>query len=145
MSLILSPATVRSLAAHVRSDHHRSALEVLIACLEAIEEHEGRSDMRLSTLHDQVVEDGLELESEALLTLPLELVNFLAEKVAAGNYDSAASLVEFGLRLLDAEESASEQLRRAIQIGLDELDRGEGLSRDEVHARIREVRKGVRL
>jgi len=61
--------------------------------------------------------------------LPSDLQEFVAEKVESGAYHSASEVISQALRLLkdwDAlRECRLEELRREIQIGLDQADRGE--------------------
>lgn len=70
------------------------------------------------------------------VSLTPELERFIAEQVEAGRYRSASEVVRDAVRLLQAqlEERAVklEALRKAVEVGLSELDRGEGLSADEV-------------
>lgn len=74
------------------------------------------------------------------VSLPPELERQIAEKVASGAYDSASEMVREGLRLLlEADETRArrlERLRAEIQVGLDQLDRGEAISGEEVFAEI---------
>lgn len=66
------------------------------------------------------------------------------DRVASGEYSSASDVIEEALRLLLAEEEYErklEALRREIQIGIDQLDRGEYSSAEEVLARLR-ARRG---
>ena len=59
------------------------------------------------------------------------LDHFIDDQVSGGAYQNASEVVRAGLRLLktQAEEDAArlEALRGAVQVGLDELDRGEGV------------------
>jgi len=50
---------------------------------------------------------------------------FVEELVARGAYPSATEVVHDALRLLRQGEHKLESLRREIQIGIDELERGE--------------------
>jgi antitoxin ParD1/3/4 len=78
------------------------------------------------------------------LSLTPELERQIAEKVDSGLYATAGDVVAAGLRLLfeavDAQERHLAGLRADIQLGLDELDRGEGIPgqqvRDELTARV---------
>ncbi len=64
-----------------------------------------------------------------------ELERLIQEKVASGQYESPAEVVREAVRLLirrDEEYQARlEALRREIQIGLDQLDRGEAIIADD--------------
>jgi antitoxin ParD1/3/4 len=65
------------------------------------------------------------------VTLTPELEQYVNEMVQSGMYHSASEVVREGLRLLlkrdRIDELKVEKLRRAIQVGIDELDRGEGV------------------
>jgi antitoxin ParD1/3/4 len=71
------------------------------------------------------------------ILLPPELLEFVNTEVALGKYPSEADVVCAGLRLLREREKRLASLRADIQIGLDQLDRGEGrtLDAEEVKAR----------
>ena len=74
------------------------------------------------------------------VSLTPELEQWVSEKVGAGRYRSASEVIREGLRLLleKEEERAAriEALRRDIQVGLDELDRGEGVDGDDAFDRV---------
>jgi antitoxin ParD1/3/4 len=74
------------------------------------------------------------------VSLTPELERWISEKVEDGRYRSASEVVREGLRLLQEreEEHAArlEGLRREIQVGLDELDRGETVDVEEVFDRV---------
>jgi antitoxin ParD1/3/4 len=78
------------------------------------------------------------------VSLTAELERWVAAKVEGGHYRSASEVVREGLRLLQEreEEHAArlEALRRDVEIGLDELDRGQGVDGeaafDQVLARV---------
>jgi antitoxin ParD1/3/4 len=62
------------------------------------------------------------------LSQPLDA--FVQAQIGAGDYRDAAYVVQASLRLLksqtEAEAAKVERLRAAIQVGLDELERGKG-------------------
>ena len=68
------------------------------------------------------------------VSLTPDLAKFVAKKVKGGKYQTASEVVREALRLLEEREverkAKLEALRADLQIGLDELDRGEGLSLD---------------
>lgn len=66
----------------------------------------------------------------AHFTIPSELEQFVDQEVASGKYRSADEVVSQSLRLLQERERKLEALKADIQVGLDELDRGEGLPLD---------------
>lgn len=77
------------------------------------------------------------------VSLTPELEKRVGEKVESGLYVNASEVVREGLRLLfEADEARAvrrEELSAAIQLGLDQLERGEGLdgeaSRRGLHTR----------
>lgn len=75
------------------------------------------------------------------VSLTPELEKLVTKKVKSGLYQSASEVVREGLRLLAdhdrARESELENVRGKIQIGIDELDRSEGIAGEEVYARMR--------
>ena len=81
--------------------------------------------------------------------IPPEFERAVLDRVRSGQYASAEDVLRACLEALEqaeAQEDADfDELRREIRIGLDELNRGERLSRDEVLARLREARKGARI
>ncbi len=61
------------------------------------------------------------------ISLPADLEKFVEEKVKTGQYETAEDVVEDGLRLLrHLPEWTDLELRKEIEIGLSQLDRGEG-------------------
>lgn len=71
--------------------------------------------------------------------LPPELQSFVQELVSKGIYDSEISAVIEGVRLLESRE----RLRADLQVGIDQLDAGLGLSEDEVFPEIFEELKKI--
>lgn len=86
------------------------------------------------------------------VSLTPELEKLVARKVDSGLYQSASEVIREGLRLLDDQdhlrEIQLEEVRKKIQTGLTELDRGEGIHGDQAYARMRqksaEFRNGKR-
>lgn len=66
------------------------------------------------------------------VSLTPKLERRISEKVASGLYNTASEVVRDGLRMLfDADEAKAlqlAQLRRELQLGLDQLQRGEGVA-----------------
>ena len=60
------------------------------------------------------------------ITLTPDLEAMIREKVERGDYPDASGVVREALRLLDEREHQLDALRAKLQVGLDELDRGEG-------------------
>jgi antitoxin ParD1/3/4 len=61
-----------------------------------------------------------------VLSLTPELRRYVEEKVQSGQYASADALVIEAVRHLKNYEERLASLRRDIQLGIDQLDRGEG-------------------
>ena len=63
------------------------------------------------------------------ISLTPQLEKLIQEKVASGRYGSASEVIREALRLLDDQEKLYqirlEELRREVQIGIDQADRGE--------------------
>jgi antitoxin ParD1/3/4 len=63
------------------------------------------------------------------VSLTPELEQYVSDKVDSGLYHSASEVIREGLRLLKEKDEVHlgrlEQLRREIQIGIDQADRGE--------------------
>ena len=86
------------------------------------------------------------------VSLTPELEKLVASKVESGLYQSASEVIREGLRLLDDQDRLRElhleEVRKKIQTGLDQLDRGEGIPGDQVHSQMKlrsaALRKGKR-
>ncbi len=63
------------------------------------------------------------------ISLTETLDAFVEQRVDSGDFQNASEVVRAGLRLLKSQTEEDEQklarLRAAVQVGLDELDRGE--------------------
>jgi antitoxin ParD1/3/4 len=72
------------------------------------------------------------------VSLTPELEMLVTRKVQSGLYQSASEVVREGLRLLEEQDCLRElhldEVRKKIQAGLDQLDRGEGIPGDLVYA-----------
>lgn len=64
-------------------------------------------------------------------TIPPEFRQFVEQELASGRYRSADELVSEGLRLVRERERRRKELREKVRIGLDQLDRGEGIELDD--------------
>lgn len=68
------------------------------------------------------------------VSLTPELEQFIRQKVDSGLYNSSSEVVREALRLLEEQDRLKEwklgELRKAIQEGLDSLERGEGVPFD---------------
>ena len=76
------------------------------------------------------------------VSLTPELEQLVTSKVQSGRYQSASEVIREGLRLLDDQDRLRavqlEEVRRKIQVGLDQLDRGEGIPCDQVLAELKQ-------
>lgn len=76
------------------------------------------------------------------ISMTPKLEKFVNRKIASGEFGSASEVIQEALRLMDKiereEKKKLEELRREIQIGIDEADRGELLDAKEVLREIRE-------
>jgi len=59
------------------------------------------------------------------IDLPPELEAFVRNELESGNYDSEGEVVSRAISLL--RELKTHELRKQIQVGIDELDRGESI------------------
>lgn len=66
------------------------------------------------------------------VSLPPDLEDFVASRVASGRYASEGEVIREGLRLLEEQETAEESLRSAVAVGLEQALRGELLDGEEV-------------
>jgi antitoxin ParD1/3/4 len=68
------------------------------------------------------------------VSLTPQLESFVQEKVASGLYTSASEVIREALRMLEEQDRVKatklEMLRKELQKGIDELDRGEGVPLD---------------
>lgn len=75
-----------------------------------------------------------------MTTLTPDLQQFLDQQVAAGKFASSDAAVAEAVRQMKNREEKLAWLRREIQIGIDELERGEGTPWDveELKAELRQ-------
>jgi antitoxin ParD1/3/4 len=82
------------------------------------------------------------------VSLTPELEKLVESKVKTGRYQSASEVIREGLRLLDEQDQLREvrlqEVRRKIQSGLDQLDRGEGIDGEAVLDRMKQKTAAVR-
>lgn len=72
------------------------------------------------------------------IQLPADVEDRINEKVARGEFPDAGEVVREAMRLLDEQERRLDEFRAKLQVGLDQLDRGEGVPyTPELMARIR--------
>lgn len=81
------------------------------------------------------------------ISLTPELTAFIQSQVQSGMYHSASEVVRDGLRLLKDREQLRqlriEELRKEIAIGIEQLDRGEWVTSEEVFRELRERNKRI--
>ncbi|HET6883463.1 MAG TPA: type II toxin-antitoxin system ParD family antitoxin [Pirellulales bacterium] len=63
--------------------------------------------------------------------IPAEFQPFVADAVASGKYRSEQELLAAALGLLKERERKLDALRNDLQIGIDELDRGDSILLDD--------------
>ncbi len=80
------------------------------------------------------------------VSLTPELEELVARKVESGRYQSACEVIREGLRLLDDQDRLRElqldEVRKKIQTGLAQLDRGEGIPGEKVQAQMKQRSAG---
>ncbi len=80
------------------------------------------------------------------ISLPRQLEQWVKERVDTGMYDSASEVIREALRLLREQEDLkllrAQELRRQLQVGVEQLDRGAARAFDE--AVTSEVKKAGR-
>jgi antitoxin ParD1/3/4 len=72
------------------------------------------------------------------ISLPDALKEFALKRVEEGAYSNPSDYVRTLIRADRERQQKLEALRRDIQVGIDELDRGEGIPADEVFDRLRQ-------
>jgi antitoxin ParD1/3/4 len=76
------------------------------------------------------------------ISLTPELEQFIAEQVKSGKFFDASEVITEGLRLLwerdRIQKARLAELKDKIRIGIEELDRGEGIDGEEVFAELEE-------
>jgi antitoxin ParD1/3/4 len=74
------------------------------------------------------------------VSLTPELTELIQEKIKGGSYHSTLEVIGEALRLLDERDRTAAvrlvELKQKIQIGIAELDRGEGLDGEDVFAEL---------
>jgi antitoxin ParD1/3/4 len=82
------------------------------------------------------------------VSLTPELEKLVNEKVKSGMYTSASEVVREGLRLLHEHEELRrikyDTLKRDIKEGLDELEKGQGVSATKVFAEMTKKAKAMK-
>ena len=82
------------------------------------------------------------------VSLTPELEKLVESKVQSGRYQSASEVIREGLRLLDDQDrlrkAQIEEVRRKIRIGIDQLDKGEGIDGGRVLAELKKKSEALR-
>ncbi len=60
-------------------------------------------------------------------TIPSDLEPFVQQQVATGEYASADEVVVAGLQVLREVKRRQSEFREQVRLGVDQLDRGEGI------------------
>lgn len=80
------------------------------------------------------------------ISLTPELERLVDEKVKTGRYASVSEVIREGLRLLEEHDQLKQQrlaeVRRKIDRGLEQLDKGLGITGPEAQAQLRRKRSG---
>ena len=78
------------------------------------------------------------------ISLTPELERLVDDKVKTGRYASASEVIREGLRLLEEQDETKQlrlaEVRRKIDRGIEQLDRGLGIHGPEARARLRQRR-----
>jgi len=78
------------------------------------------------------------------ISLTPELEQLVDDKVKSGRYASASEVIREGLRLLDEQDALKQQrlaeVRRKIDRGIEQLDKGAGIPGHEARDRLRRAR-----
>lgn len=78
------------------------------------------------------------------ISLTPELNGFVTEKVQSGSYSSVSEVIREGLRLLKQQDELKllrlEQLKREIEVGIEQLDGGKGKTFESASALIDQVK-----
>ena len=72
------------------------------------------------------------------ISLPEALKEFALKRVEVGAYSIPSDYVRTLIRADRERQQKLEALRRDLQVGIDELDRGEGIPAEEVFSRLEE-------
>jgi antitoxin ParD1/3/4 len=82
------------------------------------------------------------------VSLTPELEKLVESKVQSGRYRSASEVIREGLRLLDNQDRLQaaqlDEVRRKIQIGIDQLDGGQGIDGGTVLAELKQKSEALR-
>ena len=78
--------------------------------------------------------------------LPPELGQFVEQQLALGKYQSEQELVVDAVRVLREVESQQQQFQSDVQLGIDQLDRGQAneYSREQLRERFDQRKNSIR-
>jgi antitoxin ParD1/3/4 len=80
------------------------------------------------------------------VSLTPELSDLIESRVRSGKYQSASEVVREGLRLLEARDrgrvESLEELKAEIELGIEQLRRGEGIDGEKFLEQLRARRSG---
>lgn len=144
MSLNVPPEFERAIRERVESGAYASEDAVFRACLEALAQWEGVQEEKLEALR-QDIDIGREQIRNGRCSPMEDVFERIRRRVYSGEYESTEDVLNTALAVLDeaeAEDADNHMLRSAIDVGLAELERGEGLSGDVAAEQIRaDIRK----
>lgn len=166
MALRIPPEFERAILERVQSDMYDSTDEVLATCIEALEIEERGGDEDQDDLlppsaagaeeegDEQPGEEGtpgdldlarMRRERIKHLTLSPEFERAVLERAQSDRYASTDEVFAAFLAALERDEAQDEArleaLRAELQIGLDELDRGEGIPAEQALEMMRRWRE----
>jgi len=140
MSLDVPPEFERAVRDRVASGAYASEADVFAACLRALRSTEEKHEAELASLRPLVERENEPARQDEGPSIEMVL-DRIRQRMRSANYHSAADVLNDALEALDIleeEEAEKDELRAMIDVGLAELDRGEGLSGEEAVRAIRE-------
>jgi antitoxin ParD1/3/4 len=72
------------------------------------------------------------------IQIPAEFQQFVRQVIERGSFGTETEVVSEALRLLQTLDLRQDELRRELQVGLDELNRGEEVDGEDVFRDLRE-------
>jgi len=139
MSLNVPPEFERAVLQRVQSGQYDSVEHVIAACLHGLALWEAEQEAKLEALRRDA-DLGREQLRRGEGSPGTEVFERIRRRVYSGGYESAEDVLNTALAVLDeaeADDAANHTLRHAIDVGLSELDRGEGMSGDVAAEQIR--------
>ncbi len=139
MSLNIPPEFERAVLERVQSGQYDSVEHVIAACLHALSLWEAEQETKLEMLRRDL-NAGPEQSRRSDGSPAEEVFERIRQRVYSGGYESAEDVLNTALAVLDeaeADDAANHMLRHAVDVGLSELDRGEGMSGEVAAEQIR--------